>query len=142
MPRANKNKQNTPTRQDWENNHWLIYDAYLQEFKQTQKPPTQTRLAELTGLNRQTIANHLRDTTLPDLIPSVKMRTMRVLHGLAKRAEQGFASEVKLWMQIVEGWRETMGIEHSGEIGITEARQKLQERLNQIKKGKDKVSNN
>ena len=110
MARKVKNKQKTPERKDWETNHWLIYDAYLQEFKRTGKPPTQVELAKLTKLNRQTIGNHLRDTKLEHLIPSVKMRTMRVLHGLAKRAEEGYAAEVKLWMQLVENWSDKLEI--------------------------------
>jgi len=110
-----KNQQNTPTRADWEANHWRIYDAYINHFNEHKRPPTQTKLAEITGLDRSTIANHIKDSTLTDIIPSVRMRTMRVLNGLANRAEKGYAAEVKLWMQIVEGWREVMGIDNIGQ---------------------------
>lgn len=48
----------------------------------------------------------------------MKRLTKNVLGSLYRAAlSEGDAPRAKLWMQIVESWREQMGIEHSGDVG-------------------------
>jgi hypothetical protein len=110
---------NTPQgpakRQDWERYHALIVDCYLRLFAEKKRPPSQTEIGIACGLSRDTVGNHIRGLKLEDYLPDVKLRTMRVLHGLTQRAEQGYAAEVKLWMQLVYDWTERQDITSGGE---------------------------
>jgi hypothetical protein len=137
-----KNTQNLPNRADWEANHIIIFDAYIQAFNSKERPPTQTEIAKLTGLNRRTVADHLKQSSLSEMVPMLRPQTLLVLQGLANKAREGHAAEVKLWMQIVENWKEITGIEHSGGIEIKDARERLAERISRIAAGKEATANN
>lgn len=116
MPEAKvQPPKDSAKRQDWERNQALIVDTYLRLFTEKKTPPTQTEMAQVCGLNRDTISDHIKELKLEDYLPDVKLRTMRVLHGLSTRAEKGFAPEVKLWMQLIHGWVERHDLTSGGE---------------------------
>lgn len=115
MPGPKQNGTEITKRQDWERNHAQIVDSYLRLFAEKKRPPTQTEIALDCKLSRQAIHKHIKNLKLEDYLPDVKLRTMRVLHGLSARAEKGYAQEVKLWMQIVHGWVERSDITSGGE---------------------------
>lgn len=118
--KVEKNEEKIETtvaqRSDWERNHQKIQDAYLAIFAETKRIPTFEETAKRCNLSRQTVWRHSCNLKLEDVIPSVKIRTGRVLHGIASAAEKGDASCAKLFMQLVYGWKEKT--EHSGSITV------------------------
>ena len=117
-----ENPKNSAKRTDWEANHIIIYDAYVKAFNDRGRPPIQSEIAEVTGLHRDTVAAHLKSSSLSKLIPSLRPQTLLILQGLAKRAYKGYAAEVKLWLQVVESWKETtvLDVEKESRSAIVE----------------------
>lgn len=130
------------TRVDWERNHALIMDAYLALYEQKGKPPTQQEVADVCKLSRQTVWMHASEIKITDVMPEIKMRTQRVLHGLTERAEKGYAPEVQLWLQLVHGWVPTIGINHN--FKYEQPKSELKTRISKILAGEalEVASNN
>lgn len=79
--------------------------------------PSVSELARLTGCTRNTVREHLRAGGFTDsLMPLFRYSTLGVLAGLSKKASSGDAPAAKLWLQYVEGWKETSKVESKTEI--------------------------
>ena len=97
-------------RSDSEASHDLIRLKVLEYYQENDKLPTQTKVAELTGLARNTVRTHWFNLDFRSmLLPTIRHKTMEVVQGLYERAKKGYASEVSLWFQIVEGWQPNKG---------------------------------
>lgn len=87
------------------------------------KVGTQRAFAELVGVQEQVVSEWKRELTkdhdsFAETKAFMKRLTKNVLGSLYRAAlSEGDAPRAKLWMQIVESWREQMGIEHSGDVG-------------------------
>jgi len=107
-------KKPPKSRKDWEYNHTLISSAYAQWLLTHFTRPTVKALSEKTGINIHTLRDHLDHMDTLSLIKKTKglsIITENVLMGLAKAAMAGGAKEVKLWLQVVEGWVEKKDID-------------------------------
>lgn len=84
---------------------------------------TQRAFAELVGVKEPVLsewkAEIMAESNSFALTKAFVQRLTKNMLGSLYRAalQEGDAARVKLWMQIVEGWREQMGVEHSGDIG-------------------------
>ena len=107
---------------DWEVNHVIILEAFQEYMKNHEKRPTNQKLADLTGLHKNTIINHLRElgkVPMGDRFASLRLKTGDVLDACAKHGEdggQGGAAYAKLYLQVMEGFSEKKEIEHSGSL--------------------------
>lgn len=106
--------QKLTKRQDWKRTHASILNAYFRLFAEGKRPPTQEKIAKECDISRETVNRHIRDLKLEDFVPNVKVRTYQVLNGLSKRAEKGYAAEVRLWMQLIYGWNDKLELKEDG----------------------------
>lgn len=102
------------TRVDWEVNHDTILESYLRLYSADpiHKTPTRGAIARDTGLSEPTVQRHIRKISVKDVAPMLKMRVGPILNALADRAESGEPAAVKLYMQLVYGWKETTANEN------------------------------
>lgn len=103
---------------DFQSNQAKIQEAFVKFFSKKKRRPTICELAEYSGLSEKTVFRHLKKLGLPKFVETYKILTDNVLMALYSSAKAGKAPEVKLWMQLIEGWNETTGVKHSGEIKI------------------------
>jgi hypothetical protein len=130
-----EDSQVSTKRRDWERNHAAITEAYITLIQELKYSPTQTQIAERCKLSRESVNAHLKELKIEDVTPDIKLHTQRVLLGLTKKAETGDAPAVKLWMQLVHGWKEET--RHSGTIGTFDASACSMSQLERIKNGED-----
>ena len=103
-----KNKlQDVTNEKVYEANHIAIREAFLNLYQEKKHSPTQAEIAKRCNLSRKCVNEHLRELKIEDVTPAMKAKTLEVLDGLFKKAKKGNASEVKLWMQLVHGWKES-----------------------------------
>jgi DNA-binding transcriptional regulator YhcF (GntR family) len=87
-------------------------------MKVNERKPSYRELAKLTKLSLKTISRHIQDLNFNDYVSDLRVLTPNVLMALYKRAKDGKAAEVKLWMEIVENWKELTNVNHEGRIQI------------------------
>jgi len=103
-------------KRDFEINQVKILEAFLRVFNDKARKPTLVELVNETGLSMKTVDRHLNDLKYDVYVKDLRTLTCNVMMALYNKAKDGRAPEVKLWMQLVENWKETQGIDHSGEI--------------------------
>ena|SRR3990167_5480780 len=130
--------QKEAKRRDWEYNHEKIISTHLRLYLETGKLPTQEKLAEACQLSRGAIQDHLKDLRLPESTVPFRTQTHQVLEGLTERAKKGNAVDVKLWLQIVHGWKEVIATQ--GFTGTVDLKKLTKEQLKRIADGEDIAS--
>lgn len=102
MGKVRKNK-----RRDWEDNHEIIQEAYFNLLKETNKIPSNKKLSAVTKLSETTIETHFKELNIekirPRLIPMIEKIIMRLGQNALM---SGKAPEVKLFMQVIAGYRD------------------------------------
>ena len=116
-------------------NHFAITNALINLFEEKKHSPTQAEIAKRCNLSRKCVNEHLRELKLEDVTPSIKSETLEILSGLSEKAKTGDPSAVKLWMQLVHGWKEES--KSSGYIGIFDSSKCTMEQLERITNGED-----
>lgn len=101
-------------RTDYEFNHTLITDAFAKILLRTKRKPMLRELAEETGLHINTIDYHLKNLKFEPA--NFKAVTDKVVSALSFQAMKGEPRSVKLYLQFVEGFRESQQLEHSGSL--------------------------
>lgn len=114
-PANGKSKQNSANDAKFIRCKALVLDTYLKYYQEHDSLPTQTEVASICDIDRATVARHLQEMKLEDIVPAHKARTEEILAGLGDKAKGGDPAAVKLWMQLVYGWREK--VEHLGKDG-------------------------
>jgi hypothetical protein len=109
----------------WNNNHVLIMEAFDKIYDETGKYPSNQKIADETGLHLNTIIKHSESLTLEKITPRYKLAGERVLKSVIKKIEEtGNAAEVKIYNQIVFGYREENKTIH--EFSEAEAKEKIE----------------
>jgi len=113
----------------WELNHSIIRDSYVELIKRLKRKPTYDEVSKNTSLSINTIKKHI-DTLKFDVSkhPS-RILSDDILIAIASSAQLGSAASQKLWFQIMEGWTERQVMEHTGDINVNAAREKLINKL-------------
>jgi hypothetical protein len=119
----------------WENNHTVIKEAFVRLYEELKRSPTQAEIAKRCSLSRKCVNEHLKELKLEDVTPAIKSETYEVLTGLTKKAKTGDAPAVKLWMQLVHGWKEET--KHSGIVGTFDPSKCSMNQLERIANGED-----
>lgn len=92
-------------REQWQRNHSVILREIHNSFLESNRMPTKTEIACITGLSRQTVHSHLSD--LPDNcfyreeIDQYKALVPKVLMQLYKHSLAGDTSSAKLFLEMV-----------------------------------------
>lgn len=114
-------------RRDFREIHGRITSYILEYLAKHKSAPSDYTIAEELSLNRKTVAAHRKYLRFDLQLPELKELTPIILRGFALRtAAAGKAADVKFWMQLVEGWAETVQVNHGGEI-IVELPEELKE---------------
>jgi hypothetical protein len=97
---------------DWNRSHQMIEKTILDYLRDNKTLPTHTEIARITGLNRRSVIRHMNEMTLQNMMPSYKSMTPAVMNGLLARARSGAPQAVKIWLQVVDGFKETYKTEN------------------------------
>lgn len=98
---------------DWEMNHAKIKAAMVDLLEELKTVPTTSQLAERAGMRYDTVANHLREMKFEPPKHLARAMTDDVIGAIYKSAMQGNSQAQKLWLQSMEGWRETLEYNHT-----------------------------
>jgi len=92
----------------WQKNHALIMEAYDKLYDETGSVPTFQRIAKECKLSENTVYKHAESLTVENVNVKYKIAAARVTKRLLKNIEEnGKAAEVKLYNQLVMGYRES-----------------------------------
>ena len=118
----NTNKKRT----DFEYNHYLISESFHKLLVANKRVPTLKAIAKDSGLHLNTVHTHLKQLSFEEVKPKFKLMTERILTTLGVNAmNKGKAPEVKLFMQLVEGFMDKTESNHT--IDLEEARKQIEE---------------
>lgn len=98
-------------RKDWRDNHALVLDTFLRLMKTYKRKPTLDELANQTGLSVQAVSRHLKTDEFTDTKEDLRILTSNVLLSIYSAAMQGKTQSQRLWLEVVEGWKPTTGID-------------------------------
>jgi hypothetical protein len=105
-------------RTDWLRNQALVQTAYVDLLKELKRCPTILEVANKVHLSIKAIDNHVKQLKFEPLGDSMRALTPDVVASIYNSARKGQPASQKLWMQIMEGWREKTEVEHSGGVKI------------------------
>lgn len=122
-------------RTDYVLNQARILESLRELIERTGRKPTMNEIARKSGVCVRTVKRHMHNYRNENYMKELRILTDDVMIALYQKAKEGRAPEVKLWMQLVENWKETQGINHSGKIKfekinfvLAESSDKLKER--------------
>ncbi len=91
-------------------------ETYDRLYEAEKRVPSIQRVADECGLSANTVQTHAQELTLQDVNVKFKLAGERVTKSLLKNIEEnGRSAEVKLYNQLVYGYKE--GVEHTGKDG-------------------------
>lgn len=115
-------------RPDWTRHHELILYYTSLYIKKHLTFPSMAKLAELTGLNRETVSKHLRTYDQERRKKKYQVVLEQVVAKLAKDfQERGDARNAELLLKYVGNWRDPYSIEHSGQVDFRTAKERVNE---------------
>ncbi|HYX08431.1 MAG TPA: hypothetical protein VE912_17000 [Bacteroidales bacterium] len=110
IKKTTKNNK-TSKRKDFEFNNVLVRNAFLEIFNETGRKPKLVELADKTGLHFETIRSHVNELQFTPQSDTMRVLTPDVIASLARQCIGGDVRAIKLWMQILEGWKESSEID-------------------------------
>lgn len=118
-------KAGSPDRCDWIVNQGLIEDCYCNLIKESGRVPTATRIAELTGLHRETVGKHLKQFDFGRVRRRLGIALNIALGRAIENATQkgAFFKDIELLFKI--GGELVDKIEHGGQVDFRSYREKL-----------------
>ena len=115
----------------WQNNQALIQTAYLKLIKILKRCPTVLEVSKEVNISIEAINRHIKEMKFKTLESPLRALTPDVLVAIYNSARKGSSASQKLWVQLMEGWRE--GIDIKGDIKTTPDFSKLSdEQLKQL----------
>lgn len=130
MSESNKNKDSESNKNiTWQLNHSIIRDSYVRLIKKLKRKPTYDEVSKDANLSIKTIREHINTLKFEPQKHPLRILSDDILISIANAAKGGSAASQKLWMQICEGWTEKQIMEHTGDMNINDAREKLIEKL-------------
>ncbi len=98
MEEVKRNKQ-------WEDNHRVISDAYIDILKEKGKAPTINQVVESTGLAYNTVRKHLNELVFDTSSHPLRILSDDIIAKLGQKALSGSYHHMKLWFELMENWR-------------------------------------
>lgn len=90
----------------YKKNHHMIEGFIIHFIQEHNRFPLNKEISDGLKLSMRTVTRHKEEIIIGNYIPELKKLTPSIIIGLADKASKGGASEVKLWLQYVEGWGE------------------------------------
>lgn len=114
--KKSKNTAEQKRRTDYLTNQTIILEAFKKLLYKNGRKPTPTEISEESGVSLRTVKRHIKGFRSELYMNEFRILTTEIVIALYEKAKEGRAAEVKLWMQLIENWKEMQGIAHSGEI--------------------------
>ena len=112
MNKVSKSLHKEKRRVDAELNESIVVDEFMEMFVETKKRPTSVALSKRLGLSRPTTDKHIKNVSRYIGMGGSKWkeRTPLVMNAIFQQAIKGNVAAQKLFLQVVENWREGMDI--------------------------------
>lgn len=94
----------------WQKNQALIQNAYIKLIKNLKRCPTILEVSGEVNLSIKAINNHIKEMKFKPLQNSLRALTPDVIKSIYETALKGSPASQKLWVQLMEGWREGIDI--------------------------------
>lgn len=102
----------------WQKNQALIQNAYIKLIKEKKRCPTILEVSNEVNLSIHAIDNHVKEMKFEPLENSLRALTPDVITSIYETALKGSPASQKLWVQLMEGWRE--GIDIKADVKLLE----------------------
>lgn len=99
----------------WQKNQAFIQTAYVKLIKDLKRCPTILEVSQEVNLSITALNKHVKEMKFKTLENPLRSLTPDVLIAIYNSARKGSSASQKLWVQLMEGWRE--GIEVTGKEG-------------------------
>lgn len=93
-----------------------IKEAYRSILETEKRMPSQSEIAKIVRVSRETVNKHLNGIDLSKIVQPFKIFGNEVLFGLSKKASEGDVQAAKLFFMLIYDWSEKQKIEHEGEL--------------------------
>ena len=93
-------------RTDFLRNQALIQAAYVSLLQELKRCPTVLEVSKKINLSIHAITNHVKSLKFEPLGDAMRTLTPDVVASIYNSARKGQPASQKLWMQIMENWRE------------------------------------
>lgn len=133
LKQSKKNKKDTKVDRNrtWEANHDVIENAYFKLLEQNKRVPSYHSIAKEAKLTYSTVFKHCQELSLDKWKPLFKPMTKRIIQRLAVQAlKTGKSQETKLFMQLIEDYREKSDVENKIIMEDSEIVKAIETRLN------------
>lgn len=98
-------KELSPNQKRKLDNNQAITKAMHTYIEKNGKMPSMVEISASTGISRQTISKHLDDLSLSNNIKKYRLMSDQVMDSMIKACDQGNAQAMKLYYQLVWGWK-------------------------------------
>jgi len=109
-----ENKRNVT----WQANQKLLQEAYIELIQELKRCPTRKEISDAVNLSETTIQKHIVEMKFDPISHPLRVLTNDVIASIYDSSKNGSSASQKLWMQIMEGWREKTDINHSGGVTV------------------------
>lgn len=99
--------------------HHMIEGFIINYISEYNRFPLNKEIADGLKISLSTVARHKEEIAIGNYLPELKKLTPGIIRGLGDKASKGNASEVKLWLQYVEGWGEDKDKTSGMKIDVT-----------------------
>lgn len=103
-------------KRDYKATDIAIKKAYTDILKAEKRMPSQSEVAGIIGVSRETVNKHLGNIDLSKLVQPYRLFGNEVLVGLMKKASEGDTQAAKLFFMLIYDWSEKQQVEHKGEV--------------------------
>ena len=115
MAKENKKLGKTCRNKTWQINQALIQNAYISLTKKFNRCPTLREISEEVSLSINTLEKHIQNMDFDYIKSNFRALTPDVIMAIVNSARRGNAANAKLFMQIIENWREGIDVTTGGE---------------------------
>jgi len=92
-------------------NHKKIRDAYLKLIEKNKRCPTVAQIMSETKLSDTAIETHIKEMEFEPQNDLMRSLTPDVLLSIYESAKAGKSASQKLWLQVMEGFREGVDVQ-------------------------------
>jgi hypothetical protein len=99
---------------DWLRNQAIIQETYVNLIQQLKRCPTVLEVSKQTDLSISAIRNHVKEMKFEPQQSPLRSLTPDVYISIYNSCRKGSSQSQKLWMQIMEGWKEGTSLDIVG----------------------------
>lgn len=113
----------------WQTNQSLIQQAYIVLAKELRRCPTIVEISDEVDISVTTIEKHVKEIEFEPVEHPLRVLTNDVLFSIYTSARKGRTGSQKLWLQVMEGWKEKSEIDLGFKKSIADLVNEQQEEI-------------